>query len=106
MQETIETVDISWAVKKYGSVSAAVIIAETAAANLMAKDEAWTEEDPLDFINHYITYLQNVRFKSHAGDCNKARSWRIAAITCPACVYDDYMLKVWQKMKQEEETAQ
>lgn len=89
---SVETLDISWWVDHFDSIDMAIDAAEKIAVDILMEDS----ESSWDWA---AATIRRERDKAHGGDCAKARSWMIAPITCMACVYDDAMLKAWQRLK-------
>lgn len=93
MSPKVETLDLSWAIGKYGDGSMEAIIthAEKIAVDLLM------EYDP----GHSREFVETQLDRScrHFGDCKKARSWEQPPMTCDACIYDEFILKAFEKMK-------
>ena len=102
-QEIVTNLDLSWAVRKYGdgSWNAVISHAEQIAAEIFAEDEARPNEFKEGWVKWALKYFEDVRHMAHYGDCDIARSWMFAPWTCDACVYDEYMVKAFAKMKQD-----
>jgi hypothetical protein len=91
--ELKKRLDLSWAVGKYGDGTwdAAIAEAESNAIRLLCEDdssEQWASD-----------YIRRAARSPHAGDCSIAPVWHRAPITCDACVYEEYMLKAWARMR-------
>jgi len=92
---------VYWAIKRYGGIKPALEVAEAVAAWLLASNEAWRErgETTTSLVPHFTTYLRKAAHERHAGDCRVCPSWLVAAVTCSACVYDEYVAKAWEALR-------
>ena len=78
-------------VERFGSMQAAIAEAERLAALFLQQDQ---EGGP----DWATSYIQAARHERHMGDCDKARWWDRAPVTCAACVYDEMMQRAWREL--------
>jgi hypothetical protein len=96
--ESVTDIHVGFAIKHCGGIGPAREEAHRRAVQLLREDEESSPEWAESFMRH-------ARDVIHQGDCPLARTWLRAPITCSACVYDEYMLKAWQQMRNETNPA-
>lgn len=91
--------DLSWIRGKTPNWGRTIAEVELIAAEIMAAEDSGGDLD------WNIEFIKRAGQEPHEGDCGQCRKWLIAPVTCDACVYDEYMLKAWEKKRASIEAA-
>ena|SRR6185437_10721230 len=91
---TVRDIHLGWAVRRFGGIGPAVDCARERAILLLQDDQ----DSSLEWADAFIRRAET---EPHKGDCGLARTWERGPVTCSVCVYDEFMLKAWQQLREE-----